>query len=109
MNAACVFLQRREEDRQERIRKEEEEEELNKERRKLGKTASGQWVNLGYLKTISDMGYERSRAAEALKQTNNEIGRALEYLQSDLEMMDQESSILNSFYSEESLAQVYSN
>lgn len=101
LNGACQYLQRREEERQERERKEEEEKELNRERKKLGKTASGQWVNLGYLNTIVNMGFERSRVAEALKQTNNDINRSLEYLQSDLEStMD-----VDSFYSEESLAQ----
>lgn len=89
MNAACVLLQRREEDRKERTRIEQEEEEL-------GKTVNGQWVNLDQLKTLCGMGYERSRVAKALKQTNNDICLSLDYLGSDLELNN-----------EESLAQVY--
>ena len=36
-------------------------------RKQLGKTANGSWVNLGYLKTIVERGYEERLAAVALK------------------------------------------
>ena len=102
LNAACLYLQRRDREREEREKKEEEEEERNHQRKKLGKTASGQWVNLGYLNTIVEMGYDRSRAAESLKQTNNDINKTLELLQADCEMFDAEAFGGR----EESLAQV---
>lgn len=105
VNAACLYLQRREEERKERRKREREEEERDRERKKIGKTASGQWVNLGYLKTIAEMGYDRSRAAEALKQTNNDINRTLELLQSGFDMFGSDDSAT---FSEESLAQVVS-
>ena len=57
LSEASIFLQRREEERNERKRKEREEEERKSKRKKLGKTASGQWVNLGYLETIVEMGF----------------------------------------------------
>lgn len=101
MNAACVYLQRREEERQERKRREKEEAELNRERKKLGKTANNQWVNLGYLKTIVEMGYDRSRAVEGLKRTNNDISKTLELIQNEVE-----SFASQYISSEESLAQV---
>lgn len=85
LNDACIFLQRREEEKMERKRKEREEEERKIKRKKLGKTASGQWVNLGYLETIVDMGFNRIRSVEALKRTNNDISRAIEVLQEELE------------------------
>lgn len=106
LNAACIYLQRREMERQERKKKEEEEEERNRERKKLGKTANNQWVNLGYLNTIVEMGFDRSRAAEGLRQTNNDISRTLEFLQSESESYRSQAS--NGGYSEESLAQVVS-
>lgn len=104
LNAACIYLQRREMERQERKKKEEEEEERNRERKKLGKTANNQWVNLGYLNTIVEMGFDRSRAAESLRQTNNDISRTLEFLQSESESYRSQAS--SGRYSEESLAQV---
>ncbi len=105
LNAACLYLQRRDQVREVRRKKEEEEEERDHQRKKLGKTASGQWVNLGYLNTIVEMGYDRSRAAEGLKQTNNDINRTLELLQTDdYDMFDAEVS--GGQYNEESLAQV---
>lgn len=36
-------------------------------RKRLGKTANGNWVNLGYLKTITEQGYEEKLAAVALR------------------------------------------
>ena len=105
LNAACQYLQRRDEERKEQERKEKEEEELIRERKRLGRTVGGQWVNMGYLKTIVNMGYERSSAVKALQRTNNDINKSLEYIQSDMEasLMD-----VDSFYSEESLVQVMS-
>lgn len=105
LNAACVYLQRREAEREERLKKEEEEEERDRERRKLGKTANNQWVNLGYLNTIVQMGFERSRAAEGLKQTNNDINRTLEFLQNDFDSFGTDDASTG-YFSEESLAQV---
>ena len=55
LNSACDYLQRRAEEKEKREREEEEEEERDHKRKKLGKTASGRWVNLGYLKTITGM------------------------------------------------------
>jgi len=94
-----VYLQRRTEEREKRDREEEEEDVRDRKRKKLGRTANGQWVNLGYLKTITDMGFEESRAADALRQTNNNMSGAIEYLQS-------EASTSATFYNEESLMQV---
>lgn len=88
LNGACLFLQRRDEEKKERSRREEEEERLARERKKLGKTASGQWVNLGYLDTIVNMGFERNRVIGALKKTNNDINQALEALQNDFESFE---------------------
>lgn len=88
LNGACLFLQRREEEKKERLKREEEEEKLERERKKLGKTTSGQWVNLGYLNTIVNMGFDRNRATEALKKTNNDINQTIEALQNDFESFE---------------------
>lgn len=104
LNAACSYLQRREEDRKERKKREEEEEKRNRERKKLGKTASNQWVNLGYLNTIVEMGFDRSRVVEGLKRTNNDIGKTIELLQNEFEFYTSEAS--SGHFSEESVVQV---
>lgn len=85
LNGAHQFLQRREKEKQERLKREKAEEELERDRKKLGKTANGQWVNLGYLNTIVSMGFERNRTAEALKKANNDINQALELLQNEFQ------------------------
>lgn len=105
IDAAYLYLQRREQERAERVKREKEEEERNRQRKKLGKTANNQWVNLGYLNTIVEMGYDRERAVQGLKQTNNDISKTIELLQTDLEFFGNDASNLG--FSEESLAQVY--
>lgn len=87
-----MFLQRKEEERIERLKREREEEKLDRERRKLGKTDNGQWVNLGYLNTIVNMGYERSRAIKALKKSNNDVNQTFEFLRNEFESFESEAA-----------------
>ena len=85
LNEACVYLQHKEEEKRERKRKDKEEEGRIAKRKKLGRTSNGEWLNLGYLETIVDMGFPRSRAVQSLKTTNNDISRAVQVLQEEME------------------------
>ena len=83
LNEACSYLDRRRDEKDAQSEREKEEEEAKKQRRELGKTANGNWVNLGYLKTMADMGFDRWRSAHALKRTDNDIGQSIELLQTE--------------------------
>ena len=56
---------------------EKAEKERNKKRRRLGKTTDGSWVNLGYLNTLVNMGFQEELASKALRHTNNEMTQAI--------------------------------
>ena len=56
---AVEHIMRRREEKQEIRRKEKEERERSKLREKLGKCANGNWVNVGYYKTLLGMGYTK--------------------------------------------------
>ena len=99
VNQACLYLEQRRDEKEKRIEREKEEEKLNRERKKMGKTVNGNWVNFGYLSTLQNMGYDRYQAIDALKQTNNDLSQALDWI---------ESRGACSFYNEESVAQVAS-
>jgi len=66
--------------RQEREKVEKQEATRKKKRTKFGKTLSGNWVNLGLLETMTRMGFGEDMAAEALRQTENDVNAATEAL-----------------------------
>ena len=68
-------------------RKEKEERERSKLRDKLGKCANGNWVNVGYYKTLLGMGFTKSVAATALRQANNSLNTAVQMLQEEPELI----------------------
>ena len=76
---------------QETKKKKEEEEkaekERNRKRRKLGKTVDGSWVNLGYLKTLVNMGYAEELASKALRHTDNDMNQAIEAMNENPEIL----------------------
>ena len=100
VNQACLYLQRRRDEKEKLIEREQEEERLNRERKKIGKTVNGKWVNMGYLSTLQNMGYDRYQAIDALKQTDNDLSQALDWIQ---------SRGACSFYDEESVVKVVSS
>ena len=68
-------------------RKEKEERERSKLRDKLGRCANGNWVNVGYYKTLIGMGFTKSVAATALRQANNSLNTAVQMLQEEPELI----------------------
>jgi len=83
------------------------EAENRSKQKRLGRTANGSWVNIGYLKTIIGFGYSEELASAALKwdlfvnakfktplykltifrQTDNDIDEAMRILYDDIEML----------------------
>ena len=68
-------------------RKEKEERERSKLRDELGRCANGNWVNVGYYKTLIGMGFTKSVAATALRQANNSLNTAVQMLQEEPELI----------------------
>jgi len=82
--AACKYAHRA---REEKKKVMEEEKRRKKRRLKFGKTLSGNWVNLGLLETMTRMGYQERLAAEALRQTENDVNAATETLNEKPELL----------------------
>ncbi len=80
VTAAVRLAQRR---REERERVEREEAERKRKRREYGKTPNGHWVNLGYVKTLENMGFPEMYVVAALRQTENDINAAMDAIQNN--------------------------
>ena len=66
---------------------EKAEKERDKRRNKLGKTADGSWVNLGYLDTLIKMGYPEELASKALRYTDNGMNQAIDAMNDNPELL----------------------
>ena len=84
---AVEHIMRRRDEKAEIVRKEKEERERSKLRDKLGRCANGNWVNVGYYKTLLGMGFTKSVAATALRQANNSLNTAVQMLQEEPELI----------------------
>ena len=84
---AVEHIMRRRDEKAEIVRKEKEERERSKLRDKLGRCANGNWVNVGYYKTLIGMGFTKSVAATALRQANNSLNTAVQMLQEEPELI----------------------
>jgi hypothetical protein len=77
--AVAYVLKRREE--QQKAREEERQRRRQRqEQRRYGKTRGGGWVDLPILDRLTEMGFKRRLAAEALKQTDNDELQAMNLL-----------------------------
>jgi hypothetical protein len=78
--AAVTYLINKRE--QQRAAREEErrQREARRERHRAGKTANGQWVDVALLKALTDMGFTRRLATEALRQSNNDEAASITLL-----------------------------
>ncbi|ELR11499.1 UBA/TS-N domain containing protein [Acanthamoeba castellanii str. Neff] len=67
---------------QQRAAREEErrQREARRERHRAGRTANGQWVDVALLKALTDMGFTRRLATEALRQSNNDEAASITLL-----------------------------
>ena len=84
---AVDHIIRRREEKAEILRKEKEERERGKLREKLGRCGNGDWVNVGYYKTLLSMGYTSKVAATALRQSNNSLNTAVQMLQEEPDLI----------------------
>jgi len=84
---AVDHILRRREEKEDIRKKEEEEREREKLREKLGRCADGSWINIGYFKTLKNMGFTERVAATALRQANNGLNAAVQLLQEEPELI----------------------
>ncbi|XP_078722059.1 NEDD8 ultimate buster 1 isoform X2 [Lampetra fluviatilis] len=84
--AATHVMQRREERRAMREREREERRQARRMRR-YGRTAGGHWVDTDSLRNLRAMGFASRTAAEALRQADNDVHRALQILEDHPELL----------------------
>jgi len=84
---AVEHILRRREEKADILKKEKEERDREKLREKLGRCADGNWINIGYFNTLTNMGFTEKVAAEALKQANNSLNMAVQLLQEEPELI----------------------
>ena len=84
---AVDHIIRRREEKAEILKKEKEERERGRLREKLGRCGNGDWVNVGYYKTLLSMGYTSKVAAAALRQSNNSLNTAVQMLQEEPDLI----------------------
>ena len=84
---AVDHIIRRREEKAEIMKKEKEERERGKLREKLGRCGNGDWVNVGYYKTLLNMGYTSKVAGAALRQANNSLNTAVQMLQEEPDLI----------------------
>lgn len=82
---AVVFAEVRRAD-MERV--EREEAERRRKRSKYGHTAEGNRVNLGYMRSLQSMGFSEDYSLAALKQTDNDVDKAAELIQTNPDLLD---------------------
>ncbi|XP_078702483.1 NEDD8 ultimate buster 1-like isoform X2 [Branchiostoma floridae x Branchiostoma belcheri] len=87
VQAAVTHIMQKQEERREIKKKEREERRQKKLARKLGKTASGDWVKVDLYDALVNMGFPRGGAVAALQQTNNNIQQAIQVLQDQPELL----------------------
>merc|ERR1712051_83242 len=71
-----------------RRKRKEEEEERRRLRKRIGKCKNGAWVNLGFYKTLVNMGYTAGVAAAVLKEKNNNMSLAVQMLQEEPDFVE---------------------
>jgi len=76
-DAAVAYLIIKKESQRQLHEQERQQRAEKRERRRAGKTANGEWVNIALLKMLTGMGFNRKLATEALRQTNNDDALAI--------------------------------
>ncbi|KAL8580117.1 hypothetical protein ACOMHN_061231 [Nucella lapillus] len=88
VSAAADFIMKRRQERAEIGKKEKQDQEDKKLAKKYGNCANGDRLNMQNVRMLEQMQFPRAGAAEALKQTNNDVARALDVLQEHPELLD---------------------
>ena len=55
---------------------------------KYGRASNGDWVNVGYVKSLMSMGYSEEYIVMALRQTDNDMNLAIELLTTKTHILD---------------------
>ncbi|XP_070570059.1 LOW QUALITY PROTEIN: NEDD8 ultimate buster 1-like [Ptychodera flava] len=84
---AVMKITDKREERKQIAKKEAEERKKRKLARKLGKTADGQKLNIDLYETLLSMGFPKSAASTALRQSNNDINLAIQTLNEHPELL----------------------
>ncbi|KAK3088676.1 hypothetical protein FSP39_022249 [Pinctada imbricata] len=84
---AVQHIMQRREEKAEIGKKVKEERRKKKLQKDLGKTASGELINVDNYEMLIGMGFNKGASAEALRQANNDISAALEVLQNHPELL----------------------
>lgn len=110
---AIDYITKRRQEKKERRQKEVEERKKKRLERKLGKTGTGEWVNVDSYRFLVEMGFSSCMATQALKEANNDINNALQALQDHPDLLDipdirSRSSFSESVISDEQVVQVLS-
>ncbi|XP_077997726.1 NEDD8 ultimate buster 1-like [Glandiceps talaboti] len=87
IEGAVMKITDKREERKQIAKRESEERKKKKRSRKLGKTANGEWVNVDVYETLISMGFSKSAASTALKQSNNDINLAIQTLNEHPELL----------------------
>ncbi|XP_076460084.1 NEDD8 ultimate buster 1-like [Babylonia areolata] len=86
--AAAEYIMKQRQDQAELLKKEKQERDDRKLAKKYGNCANGERLNMQNVNMMVQMMYPRAAAAEALKQTNNNVERAIDVLQDHPELME---------------------
>ncbi|XP_020607233.1 NEDD8 ultimate buster 1-like isoform X2 [Orbicella faveolata] len=79
--SAVDYITQKRQEKKERREKEKKDRTRKKLERKLGKTGTGEWVNVDAYNSLVEMGFSKHMAAASLRQANNDINNALQTLQ----------------------------
>lgn len=88
VDRAAAFILKEQQEKaeiKEKVKKEREDRRLAK---KYGNCANGEGLNMQNVNMLVDMSFPKAAAAEALKQTNNDVALAVELLQNHPELLD---------------------
>ncbi|XP_013387690.1 NEDD8 ultimate buster 1 [Lingula anatina] len=87
VSTAVAYIMKKKEEKKKMRLKEKEEREKRKKEKRLGKTASGESVSVDVYEMLCSMGFPPGAAAEALRQTNNDINMAIQTLSTQPELL----------------------
>ena len=94
-NNVAIAVRYAQEMRNKRLEVELQEKERTAKRKKFGRTPSGDWINLGYLATLTKMGYEEKLAALALRHCDNDIKSAIGVINENPELLIAEDNMFD--------------
>uniref|UniRef100_A0A8C4QTL3 Negative regulator of ubiquitin-like proteins 1 n=1 Tax=Eptatretus burgeri TaxID=7764 RepID=A0A8C4QTL3_EPTBU len=108
MEQAGAHIMHRREEKQAQQQREHAERRQARRVRKYGRTAGGHWVDRVQHTRLTVMGFTPRSAAEALRQSDNNLDRALQVLQEQPELLELRDESTSAAITEEQIMQVVS-